>query len=214
PWLPFPLVQTASAKTVVIKVTAFANHNPDYRWCQHIDGHWSTYSEIDGMMYADDDGGQPKKTWVTTFTTLAPPTNNWKDENGNTCPSAQVESPKPVLIEMHPNADKNLNGQPRIAEDGRIIISGYSGKGVYGYSDENICGGRPGYIYPFPVRVLWEGTVEIEEDEFLGLEIDPPHRTMYVGETQAFTVTDVWKQNGQIKKYPVTHDRLARSEER
>lgn len=113
------------------------------------------------------------------------------------------------MVEMHPNADKNLNGQPRIAEDGRIIIAGYSGKGVYGYSDENICGGRPGYIYPFPVRVLWEGTVEIEEDEFLGLEIDPPHRTMYVGETQAFTVTAVWKQNGQIKKYPVTHDRLA-----
>jgi len=209
PWLPFPLVQTASAKTVVIKVTAFANHNPDYRWCQHIDGHWSTYSEIDGMMYADDDGGQPKKTWVTTFTTLAPPTNNWKDENGNTYPSSQVKNPKPVMIEMHPDADKNLNGQPRIAEDGRIIIAGYSGKGVSGYRDDGICGGRPGYIYPFPVRVLWEGTVEIEEDEFLGLEIDPPHRTMYVGETQAFTVTAVWKQNGQIKKYPVTHDRLA-----
>ena len=110
---------------------------------------------------------------------------------------------------MRPNADKNINGQPRIAEDGRIIISGYSGKGVYGYSDENICGGRPGYIYPFPVSVLWEGTVEIEEDEFLGLEIDPPHRTMYVGETQAFTVTAVWKQNGQIKRYPVTNDRLS-----
>lgn len=196
-------VDAATSKTV--KVTK--NYNPGYYWCQHLDGHWSTSSSMDGTVTASNDGGEPKKTKVTTQVNIAVPTDlKWIDADNNSYSYSEVKNPVPVSVIMHASADPALQGNPRI-ENNQVIISGYSGKGVYGYSD-SICGGSPGIIYPFPVTVTFEGTVTIA-DEFLGLEIEPTEKTLTVGQTQRFIVYANWRQDGNVRRYEVSNSKLS-----
>ncbi|WP_229725277.1 hypothetical protein, partial [Paenibacillus abyssi] len=70
-----------------------------------------------------------------------------------------MKNSKPKSVTMQEDADPALQGKPTISGD-TVYIEGYSGRGVYGYTD-SICGGNNNMIYPFPVTVTFEGTVEV-----------------------------------------------------
>ncbi|WP_188532798.1 hypothetical protein, partial [Paenibacillus abyssi] len=150
----------SSASGATITVTVKQSFNPGYYWCQHIDGTWSTSSTIQGAVVAPNDGGEPRKTWVKTSTNISAPLNvSWEDANGNTYSGSEVKNPKPKSVTMQVDADPALQGNPTISGN-TVYIEGYSGKGVHGYTGA-ICGGNNNMIYPFPVTVTFEGTIEV-----------------------------------------------------
>ena len=65
-----------------------------------------------------------------------------------------------------------------------------------------ICGGQPGFIYPFPVVVTWEGEMEVN---VVRMEIEPKEATVSVGGQQAYTARAFYS-NG--KDYLITHDKM------
>ncbi|MBD2848532.1 hypothetical protein IDH44_25410, partial [Paenibacillus sp. IB182496] len=157
------LKQTVSAATISITVTAQAERIPGFYWCQHLDDHWSTYSEISGTVTAADDHGEPRKTWVKTETTVAVPSGNaWFGEDGKIYNLEDVINPRPNTVVMNPDrAVPEMEGKPAISGS-YVVIEGYSGQGVPGGYDGGKCGASPGMVYNFPIIVDFVGTVEIE----------------------------------------------------
>ncbi|WP_143069254.1 hypothetical protein [Paenibacillus sp. OV219] len=141
-------------------MTTTKNVDPGYYWCQHLDGHWSTDSTIDGVQTSPDNGGEPAKKFVHTSAGISVPTDTkWEDMNGNVYTYSQVNNPVPISVSMQQSADPAIKGAPKI-EYNEVTISGFSGKGVYGFAS-NKCGTSPSMIYPVPVTVTFQATIEV-----------------------------------------------------
>lgn len=165
---PFFSIFTVSAETTII-VTAKYDHTPGYHWCQNPDDkRWATNSALDGNRSADNVPGtkggpdEPAKTRVKDFANLTPPTANWKDEQGKSVNFSDIKNTKPISVSMAANADPSIEGVPTIKND-QVIIEGYSGKGVYGYSQA--CGANTGSMYPFPITVTWQGEITVSDPQ-------------------------------------------------
>ncbi|WP_373229482.1 PKD domain-containing protein [Cohnella sp.] len=154
---------TSAATTITVTVTS--THNPGYYWCQHSDGHWSSGGTINGTVTAINDGGQPVKTLVTTGVSTAAPSSGWKYKDAPNTPVdySDITDVKRVSVIMDDFADPALDGKPYISGN-EVFIKGYSGKGVTGFSG-NVCGSNPSMVYPFPIKVTYEGTYTINDGQ-------------------------------------------------
>lgn len=157
-----PFVPEARAATI-INVSITKRFEPGYYWCQHIDGHWSTWSSIDGTKTALDDGGVPKKTRVKTGVSTPLPSTGWKDAmTGKTYDLSEVQNPhivEPVILDATVKAF--TNGVTSV-ESGVAYIDADTGKGTI-TPIPNSCGSMDGFIYEFPIDVKFEGTVTIND---------------------------------------------------
>lgn len=223
----YPPDSVASSNGTQVQVYIVTQENPGYRWCQRLDGSWTTDSTIEGPRSANNhiSGNiqQPEYIKVKTHANIPPPSINssqWRvsgtdqplSENITIDPSSikVVEGMKngKTYPKMQQHVENSpIDGKPRIEND-RVVIDGYSGYGVPGglYSEAG-CGGRPMWNYPFPVDVMWVATATVQ-DTFLGLRIDPTQKQLRVGQKQHFTVYAKWLQGGQEKEYEISDDKL------
>lgn len=160
-FLPF-VPEARAAK--VINVTVKDTFEPGYYWCQHIDGHWSTSSTIDGVKTAPDAGGVPQKTRVKTGVSTPFPTTGWEDPiSGNTYILSEVDNPhivNPVVLD--PIVKALTNGVTDV-ENGVATIDANTGKGTIEPIPYSCGNGRAGLIYEFPIEVTFEGTITIKD---------------------------------------------------
>ncbi|WP_128896659.1 PKD domain-containing protein [Longirhabdus pacifica] len=158
---------TTIAATTKITVTATKEYYPGYIWCQHQNGDWSTWSEIDGYKYASDAGGEPALTKVRNFAILEHP-KAWKDNQNKQYSLSEVKNIQHVFDGEYPRmgdtADSKIQGSFGM-EDGKLIIEGYTGKGIYKLNGTDACGGNNGVNYPFPIVVKWQGEIEVTTTE-------------------------------------------------